>query len=87
MQQFQQSGCVGCHVVNGVSELPGTIGPNLTHVGSRSTIASGTLPNTTEDLATWLRNPPEVKPGSLMPNLSLSDEQIQRLTVYLQSLQ
>lgn len=87
LQQFQQSGCVGCHVINGVSEVPGTIGPNLTHVGSRSTIASGTLPNTAEDLATWLHNPPGVKPGSRMPNLNLSDEQIGRLVTYLQSLQ
>jgi len=87
LQQFQQSGCVGCHVVRGVSELPGTIGPDLTHIGSRTTIASGTLPNTPEDMAAWLRNPPSIKPGSLMPNLNLNEEQIQRLVTYMASLQ
>jgi len=77
--------CFACHTVQGVS--PGVIGPNLTHVGSRTTIAAGILPNTTEGLARWLRNPPGEKPGSLMPKLPLTDEEVAALVAYLQSLQ
>ncbi len=86
-EQFTQSGCIGCHVVRGNPLAAGQVGPDLTHVGSRATIASATLPNTTEDLAAWLRNPPAVKPGSLMPNLNLNEEQIDRLVTYLESLE
>ncbi len=85
-QQFLLSGCVGCHTVKGNATAVGTIGPNLTHVGSRTTIASGILPNDTEGMHKWLSNPPAVKPGSKMPNLGLNEDQIQKLTAYLQSL-
>lgn len=85
-QQFTQSGCVGCHTVKGNPIALGKVGPNLTHVGSRTTIASGILPNNAGNLHKWLANPPGVKPGSKMPNLGLNDEQIQRLTAYLESL-
>lgn len=87
MQQFTQSGCIGCHTIRGNDLAAGQAGPDLTHVGSRSTIASGILPNTPEALHEWLSNPPAVKPGSLMPNLNLSDEEIGRLVTYLGSLQ
>ena len=85
MQLITSKGCIACHTINGTS-AQGTIGPNLTHLASRTTIAGSTLPNTTEGLHTWLQNPPAVKPGSLMPNLNLSDDEIRLLTAYLQSL-
>jgi len=87
MQQFTQSGCIGCHTVRGNDLAAGVAGPDLTHVASRGTIASGTLANTPEDMERWLSDPPAVKPGSLMPNLNLSDEEIDRLMAYLDSLQ
>lgn len=76
--------CIVCHAVQGVSG--GVLGPNLTHLASRATIAAGLLPNTAEGLARWLRDPPGIKPGSLMPHVGLSEEEITALVAYLQSL-
>ncbi len=85
MALITSKGCIACHTINGTS-AQGTIGPNLTHLATRTTIAGGTLPNTTQGLHTWLQNPPAVKPGSIMPNLNLSEDEIRLLTAYLQSL-
>jgi len=85
-QQFTLSGCVGCHTVQGNAIAVGKLGPNLTHVGSRTTIASGILANNAEGMHKWLSNPPAVKPGSKMPNLGLTEDQIQKLSAYLASL-
>lgn len=82
---FNDKGCIACHAVDGTN-AKGTVGPNLTGVGSRSTIAAGVLENTTEHLQQWLRNPQEVKPRALMPNLGLNQEQLDALTAFLQSL-
>ena len=76
--------CVTCHAINGVSTQ--RVGPDLTHFGSRTTLAGGILDNTPEQLARWLRDPPAVKPGAQMPNLGLSSKQISQLVVYLESL-
>lgn len=84
-QAFQGAGCVACHAINGTT-ASAVIGPDLTHVGSRTTIASGILPNTEENLRTWIKDPPGVKPGSKMPNLNLSDEQVASLAAYMQTL-
>jgi cytochrome c oxidase subunit 2 len=81
---FRTSACVGCHTIRGVSS--GGIGPDLTHVGSRRTIAGGMLPNTAAELTRWLRDPPAVKPGSLMPNLHLGDADAAALAAYLTGL-
>jgi cytochrome c oxidase subunit 2 len=84
LQVYQASTCVGCHTVRGVSE--GGIGPDLTHFGSRRTLAGGILPNTPEHLARWIRHAPSLKPGSLMPDQKLSDPEVTALVAYLQSL-
>jgi cytochrome c oxidase subunit 2 len=76
--------CIICHAVQGVSG--GLMGPNLTHLGARSRIAGDMLPNTAEGLARWLRDPLAVKPGSKMPNVGLTEEEIAALVAYLQSL-
>jgi cytochrome c oxidase subunit 2 len=81
---FARSACIGCHTIDGVSQ--GNIGPNLNHVGSRSVIASGILQNTPDQMARWLKDPPAEKPGSLMPNLHLSDDDVNALVAYLESL-
>ncbi|MEX2445831.1 MAG: cytochrome c oxidase subunit II [Dehalococcoidia bacterium] len=86
-QQFLQSGCVGCHTVRGNSVAQGDVGPDLSNIGSRTTIAAGMLDNTPENMRRWLSDPPEVKPGSLMPDLELSDEAIDRLVAYLEGLE
>ncbi len=82
---FARGACAGCHTVAGTT-AQGKFGPDLTHVGSRMTIAARTLPNTPENLAAWLRDPQRVKPGNRMPNLNLSEEDISLLVAYLQSL-
>jgi cytochrome c oxidase subunit II len=84
LQLFRTGTCVGCHTIRGVSG--GGIGPDLTHVGSRRTIAGGILPNTPENLARWVRHAPALKPGSLMPEQSLTDAQVGALVAYLQDL-
>jgi len=81
---YTRSACVGCHTIRGVSA--GTLGPDLTHFGSRKTLAAGLRPNTPETLAAWLRDPPALKPGVKMPNLGLSDADARALTAYLLSL-
>lgn len=75
--------CIVCHTMAGVSG--GVAGPNLSHLGSRTTIASGTLPNDSDGLARWLRDPLSEKPGSLMPKIDLTDDEIAALVAYLQS--
>jgi cytochrome c oxidase subunit 2 len=84
-QAFQGAGCVACHSINGTSAAA-VIGPNLTHVASRGMIASGLLVNNEANLKKWISNPPAVKPGSKMPNLKLSEEQVASLAAYLQTL-
>lgn len=63
---FSRAGCAACHSIRGTAAVA-TIGPDLTHVGSRITIAGGALPNTEENLARWIANPHAIKPEALMP--------------------
>jgi cytochrome c oxidase subunit 2 len=64
----------------------GRFGPDLTHLMSRSTIASGAAENTTDNLRLWLRRPDAIKPGSLMPAMQVSDSDLDALVRYMQSL-
>lgn len=82
---FMSQPCVSCHAIAGTPAVA-TIGPNLTHIGSRATIGAGVLANTPENMALWLTNPGAVKPGSLMPNFQLTPAQVAGLTAYLESL-
>jgi cytochrome c oxidase subunit 2 len=83
---FSRNACLGCHTIQGVS--PGIIGPNLTHVGSRTTIAGGMLPNDSAHLASWIADAPSLKPGVLMTRMKppLTDADIAALVAYLGSL-
>lgn len=83
-EAFLAAGCVACHTVRGVAF--GVLGPDLTHFGSRRTLAAGLLPNTPGQLARWLADPPAVKPGSRMPKLPLTEGQVVALVAYLGSL-
>jgi cytochrome c oxidase subunit 2 len=82
---FAVKACVGCHAVRAVG-APTMTGPNLAGIGDRTSIASGWLPNTDDNLARWLHNPQAVKVGVLMPNLGLTDDDITALVAYLRSL-
>jgi cytochrome c oxidase subunit 2 len=78
--------CVACHVIDGVPQAVGKVGPNLTHVGSRPFLAGGVLANTPENLALWLKNPQGVKPGNLMRIAPLDDQTVANLVAYLSAL-
>jgi cytochrome c oxidase subunit II len=85
-ETFLSLACVGCHTVEG-TPAGGKIGPDLTHVASQSAIAGGALsPVNEENLTRWIKNPPAVRPGTLMPNLNLSDEQIHDIVQWLLTL-
>ncbi|MGB6132338.1 MAG: cytochrome c oxidase subunit II [Acidobacteriaceae bacterium] len=84
-QVFETHACTNCHAIKGTAAV-GTFGPDLTHLASRATIASGAAMNTPEDLYAWIKNPDAVKPGSLMPAMQLSDEEIHQLVAYLDTL-
>lgn len=81
---FAGSACVGCHTVRGVSH--GVLGPDLTHFGSRRTLAAGMFPNAPERLTAWIRDAPALKPGVKMPAFSYTDAQAAALAAYLLSL-
>ena len=77
--------CGSCHAIRG-TPAHAHVGPDLTHVGSRTSLAALTIPNTPAHMADWLRNTQQVKPGSKMPDLHLTDGQVRQLTRYLESL-
>ena len=64
----------------------GRFGPDLTHLMSRETLASGAMPNTAENLAKWIDDPDTFKHGSLMPSMHLTKSQIDQITAYLVTL-
>lgn len=84
-QVFMHSQCESCHTIAG-TPAHGAIGPNLTHIGSRTSIASDTLVNTPKNLAAWIRDPQAIKPGVVMPDLGLSNQKVREVTAYLESL-
>jgi cytochrome c oxidase subunit 2 len=86
-EAFAHGACIACHTIAGLPQARGTVGPNLTHVGSRTTLAGATLPNTTDYLRRWIADAPGLKPGALMPAMPLPDDQLAALVAYLQSLQ
>jgi cytochrome c oxidase subunit 2 len=72
-QVFSGAACIGCHSIAGNPVAVGVTGPNLTHVGSRSTIAAGRYPNAAAYLALWIKNARKMKPEVLMPTLGLDE--------------
>jgi cytochrome c oxidase subunit II len=83
---FETTACINCHTVRG-TVANGRFGPDLTHLMSRATLASGAAENTPENLRLWLRDPDAIKPGSLMPAMKLPDAELDALVRYMQSLQ
>ncbi|MEI6741245.1 MAG: cytochrome c oxidase subunit II [Gemmatimonadaceae bacterium] len=101
-QVYSRSSCIGCHAISGNMMSAGVVGPNLTHVGTRYTIAGGLYPNDAKHLAYWIKNAPHMKPGSIMPTIGkgqydpvrkntvtlggLTDAEIADIVAYLQAL-
>ena len=86
-EQFTQATCIACHAIKGYEGAEARVGPDLTHFMSRESFAGGLLENNEENIKSWLRNPQAEKAGAQMPNLNLSEEQIDALTAYLQTLE
>jgi cytochrome c oxidase subunit 2 len=84
-RDFQQFSCASCHTIRGTAARA-RIGPDLTHVATRETLAAGRLENTPANLARWLLEPNLVKPGCKMPNLHLTRDQRTDLVAYLEGL-
>jgi cytochrome c oxidase subunit 2 len=98
---FQERTCIDCHAVQGLAgggvlvagldgrsgvRGPARVAPDLTHLASRTTLAAGAAKNTPGELARWLANPDAIKPGSHMPNLHLSEAQVNDLVAYFETL-
>jgi cytochrome c oxidase subunit II len=84
-QVFLSSTCVMCHAIGGTTAAS-NVGPNLTHVASRNTIAAATVPNTREHLARWIVDSQQYKPGNKMPQNNLGQDDLNAVVDYLQSL-
>jgi cytochrome c oxidase subunit II len=82
---FESTACINCHAVQG-TVADGRFGPDLTHLMSRDTIASGAATNTPENLRAWILRPDSIKPGSLMPAMNLTKPDLDALTAYLETL-
>ncbi len=100
-EAYQSTSCIGCHAIAGTPFNMANIGPDLTHVGSRTTIGAGLYPNDAEHLAMWIKNSRAMKPGVVMPTLGtnefdpvtklkissgLSDQQVADIVAYLMAL-
>lgn len=82
---FLSTTCVMCHSVEGTLAAARK-GPDLSHVATRATLAAGALPNTANDMAHWIRNPQQFKPGANMPASNLSDDDLRAIVAYLRTL-
>jgi cytochrome c oxidase subunit 2 len=85
-EAFLNSACALCHQVRG-TPAGGKLGPDLTHVASRRTLAAALLPNTRGHLGGWISNPQALKPGSRMPRVPLTREEFGLIHHYLQTLE
>src|SRR5438309_1030298 len=82
---FLSHACSGCHQIRGTGAR-GLVGPDLTHLMSRTTLAAGTIANTRDDLANWIIDPQHFKPGNKTPALNISGPDLDALLAYLRSL-
>jgi cytochrome c oxidase subunit 2 len=84
-QLFASGSCSSCHAIRG-TDASGYVGPDLTHVASRTTLAALAIPNTPSALAEWITDAQHVKPGNQMPDVQLNDAQVRALVAYLEGL-
>lgn len=82
---FEQTACINCHAIRG-TVANGRFGPDLTHLMSRDTLASGVLGNSPQDLRAWIKSPDDFKPGVLMPAMNLRDTDLDKVVSYLATL-
>jgi cytochrome c oxidase subunit 2 len=82
---FMSSACALCHTIRG-TDAAGVMGPDLTHLASRSSLAAGTLDYNRGNLAAWIADPQGIKPGNHMPTVGLDPQDLQSITAYLDGL-
>jgi len=82
---FERTACMNCHTVAG-TPANGRFGPDLTHLMSRETLAAGIVPNNRDNLRAWIKKPDSLKPGSLMPAITFTDDELDAVTDYLMTL-
>jgi cytochrome c oxidase subunit 2 len=82
---FFANSCVNCHTIRGTS-AQGKFGPDLTHLMSRETLGAGAVTITPDNLRAWVRDPQKFKAGCLMPNMQLTDQEVDQIAAYLQTL-
>jgi cytochrome c oxidase subunit II len=82
---FNRAGCSACHGIRGTGAAA-AVGPDLTHFGSRTTLAAGVLPNTPANLEAWIAGAQQLKPGSDMPDMHVAPADLPVLVAYLESL-
>jgi cytochrome c oxidase subunit 2 len=82
---FERNACVNCHTISG-TVASGIFGPNLSHVAGRSTIASGAVPTSAENIHAFIDDPAHFKPGVLMPAMRLNEHDVNAVTQYLMTL-
>lgn len=83
---FQGMSCASCHAIKGVAGANSRVAPDLTHLASRRMLGGNITDNTPQNLRRWLQNPQEIKPGVLMPNYNLTDEQLAQFASYFETL-
>jgi cytochrome c oxidase subunit 2 len=82
---FNSTACINCHAISG-TVANGLFGPDLTHLMSRETIASGIAVNTPANVRLWIHDPAAMKPGALMPAMNLTDKDLDAVTAYMLTL-
>jgi cytochrome c1 len=82
---LRQFGCGACHVIPGVADAQGRVGPSLAHFGARSYVA-GVLPNTAANVERFIRDPRSVDPRTAMPDLQVGEAHARRMAAYLETL-
>jgi cytochrome c2 len=83
---IRRYGCGGCHMISGIADAQGTVGPSLSGIGTRAELSGG-LANTPDNMVRWLRDPQGVRPGSGMPNLGVGNREARDMAAYLYTLE
>jgi cytochrome c oxidase subunit 2 len=83
---FEKNACASCHTIRGTPAMGARVGPDLTHFGSRSSLAALTLANTPGNLMGWISNAQALKPGVAMPTMLMSPDELHAVAAYLETL-
>ena len=86
IEVMRTKGCTACHVIPGIAEARGTMGPTLKGIGTRKRIVARTLTNNEKNMRRWLKYPKAVKSDTMMPNVGLSDEEVETLISHFKTL-